>query len=239
MKKQHSIKEICGKINTIYAKKELNEEDCIQISRLIHRFNDTFKKEQVSEENLQIILATILTVAQSQKKYKQILEEEFLRYIYYFPNHLFGKRSSKDIKIAETVASKESIVRQLKEFVKQLFTIKIPRDAFAGKRKGYAIKLLGKLAEYFDVPEFIPTCKTALKTKSKTQFLLIMEALEAYYLKKAVVLDKEIIALLDKRLIKAKDRTEAICCLLLQVKTNTISEMEALGRIDTWKEENW
>jgi len=238
MKQQQSIKEICDKINAIYAKEELTTEDCIQITRLTYRFNDTLKQEQLSQENLQAILDTSLSIANSGKKYKQILEEEFLRYIYYFPHRLFDEGGIKYIEIAKTVKSKESIVLQLKEFAKQLLAIKIPRDAFAGKRKGYAIKLLGNLAQYFDLPEFMPICKTALKAKSKNQFFLTIETLEAYYQKTSLRPDEEIIDLLDKRFAKAKDRSEAMGCLVLQVNTNVIGELDALDRLDNWKEKN-
>lgn len=240
MKKQLSVKEICDEIRSIYFKTERHQDDIIKIMRLVFQLNDAYKNEKLSEGNLQYLLDTELLIANSKGGIKHLTEKELLRYIAYFPHRLYDERNIKTLPI-EKVLKQEKIIFQFIEFAKKLLVIKIPRESFSGKRKGYAIDLLGNLAEYFDFPDFIEICKKALKEKSKNQFFDTLQALEMYYNKREIEVDEEIINLIDKRFSKAKTRSEAVGCLSFQVNTGVISEFGALDRIDEWKEknENW
>ena len=51
-------------------------------------------------------------------------------------------------------------------------------------------------------------------------------------------LPSDIIEILDKIIIQTKDRSVAVGALDLLVKTGNIGELEALSRIDEWKEKN-
>ncbi len=238
MKKQLSVKGICDEIRSIYFKTERHQDDIIKIMRLVFQLNDAYKNEKLSEGNLQYLLDTELLIANSKGSIKHLTEKELLRYIAYFPHRLYEGNNIKFLPPIEKAQKKEKVVFQFIEFAKKLLVIKIPRESFSGTRKGYAIDLLGNLAEYFEFPEFMELAKKSLKQKSKNQFFDTIQALEMYYKKREIDVDEEIIDLVDKRFAKAKTRSEAVGCLSFQVNTGVISEFGALSRIDEWKEKN-
>lgn len=238
MKKQLTIAEMCAEIKRIYYKKEAHREDIIDIMRIVGRFNAAFKAEKLTKENLSVLLDTELEIANSKGGFKQLVEKELLRYITYFPHRLYQEESLKTLSSIEKATKKEKAVIQFIDFAKQLMLVKIPRESFSGKRKGYAIELLGNLTDYFEFSEFIEICKKALKDKSKHQFFETIQALEIYFKKRNIEPDEEIINRIDKRFEKAKTRSEAVGCLSFLVNTGVISEFEALDRIDEWKEKN-
>ncbi len=238
MKKQLTIAEMCGEIKRIYYKKETHRDDIIDIMRLVGRFNDAYKAEKLTEENLTVLLETELKIANSKGGFKQLVEKELLRYIAYFPRRLYQEGKIKTLPSIEKADKKEKAAIQFIDFAKKLLLVKIPRDAFSGTRKGYAIDLLGKLSDYFEFPEFIEISKKALREKSKQQFFDTIQALEMYFKKRNTTPDEEIVNRIEKRFEKAKTRSEAVGCLSFLVNTGVISELGALDSIDEWKEKN-
>jgi len=238
MKKQLSVVEMCDKIKRIYYEKETDREDIIDIMRIVSQFNDAFKREKLTTENLRVLLDTEIEIANSKGGFKQLVEKELLRYIAYFPRRLYLEGSIKTLPFIGKATKKEKVAIQFIDFAKKLMLIKIPRESFSGKRKGFAIELLGNLTDYFEFPEFIQICKKALKEKSKLQFFETIQALEIYFKKRNIEPDEEIINRINKRFEKAKTRSEAVGCLSFLVNTGVISEFEALDRIDEWKEKN-
>jgi len=205
---------------------------------IVGRFNDAYKTEKLTEENLRVLLETELEIANSKGGFKQLVEKELLRYIAYFPRRLYQEGIIKTLPSIEHANKKEKAALQFIDFAKKLLRIKISRDSFSGTRKGYAIDLLGALTDYFEFPEFIEICKKALKEKSKKQFFETIQALEGYFKNRNIAPDEEIINRVEKRFEKAKTRSEAVGCLAFLVNTGVISEFGALDRIDEWKEKN-
>ena len=76
------------------------------------------------------------------------------------------------------------------------------------------------------------------KSKKKTLILAALEFQENYCRNREVPLRSEIIEILNKIIIQTKDRSVALGALDLLVKTGNIDELEALSRIDEWKEKN-
>lgn len=122
-------------------------------------------------------------------------------------------------------------------FSKEIFNISIPRDSFSSKRKGYALGLISRLLNYYEIPNKFDLFIVALQS-SKDK--LIIEALNELHYHYENFPDKdlseEIINELNKIILKTKNRTVATGLLNLQVITGHISELEALSEIDDWKE---
>lgn len=238
MKKQRTIVEMCDEIKRIYYKKETHRDDIIDIMRIVSQFNNAFQREKLSEKNLAVLLNTELEIANSKGGFKQLVEKELLRYISYFPRRLYQEGIIKSLPKVEKADKQEKAAIQFIDFANKLLAVKTSRDAFSGKRKGYAIDLLGTLTDYFEFPEFMEIAKKALKERSKAQFFETIQALEEYFKKRNAVPDEDIINRVEKRAEKAKTRSEAVSCLSFLVNTGVISEFGALDRLDEWKEKN-
>ncbi len=151
------------------------------------------------------------------------------------------------IKVLDELLANDSKDNELKKihtinlsflnFAKELFAISIPRDSFNSKRKGYALGIISKLLNYYDISNKLDLFIEALRSPKDK---LIIEALnELHYYHENIPekhLSEKIINELDKIILKTKNRTVATGALNLQVITGYISEFEALSRIDDWKE---
>ena len=229
-------KNICAEILSIYDNQSDDGQDRVLAMQLIYKLQQEIYYTDFSLNSLNEVLNLTVQIASSKKKLKQILERELLRFICYLPHHLWKRKEN----VAQKSDARDSkIAMSLINFAKEIYPIKIDRDSFAGKRRGYAIRILANLCFYFDVPDFLEMTKKSIKSKSKTEFLDVVESLKYYYLEISKTPDKDIIEALDKRIEKTKHRTEAVSALDLQVETGVISEFEALSRIDEWKEKNY
>lgn len=130
------------------------------------------------------------------------------------------------------------IALKLVDFSREVFQLQISRDAFNSKRKSLALDLIGRVAVYYDIPEAIELCTAALQSKKKTLVLAALEFYEINLHGQDRSLVPEIISQLDEIVSKTKDRSVAVTALNLQVEAGVVSELEALSRIDDWKERN-
>ncbi len=183
-------------------------------------------------------------MATTKGAFKQVLEKELLSMISYLPDKLWDNRKhwNDDVEIPHFARSSETregrIAELLVAFAKEMYELKLVRDAFSGKRRGYMIEILQSLGTYFDVPEFMDLCSKSLISKSKNEFLSATECLGEHYLATGEIPDEKLITIIDKRIEKTKHKTEAMSGLNLQIKIGLIGEGEALMRIDEWKEKN-
>lgn len=234
------IKEICNGIIAIYEETSEENQDRSLAVQLIYKLRLAINKEKFTDKDLVPILETTKKIAVTKKKLKQILEKELLSLISFLPHKLWMK-SENELK-SNFNRNKESreakIANLLVTFAKEIYEIKLDRDAFSGKRKGYAVQILESISNYFDTPEFMELCSKSLKSKSKNEFLDSIESLKDYCLENDKIPTEELISIIDKRIEKTKYRTEATSGLNLQVEIGIISEFEALSRIDKWKEKN-
>lgn len=233
-----TIKEICEEIKDIYFREEHDKDDIIKIMRLVDKARRVFDEEDISSKKLQYFLDIELEIAKSKKPLKQKTEKQLLNFITYVPYQVYDNEIIMLPNQSSHLKEDEIIANQLIAFAKDLMAVKVSRDAFTGKRKGYAIDLLGNIAAFYEIEEFVEICKNSLKEKSKQLFYDTIESLKEYYEQRDQFPDDEIIKILDKRFSKAKNRTEATGCLVFQVDTGVIDEFEALSRLGEWKRKN-
>jgi len=239
-KYEMEIKEYCDRIIELYEGNDRENQDRSLVFRYCIQLRFEIDKESFSNDLLMPILIMIKKIASTKKEFKHILEKELLTMIAYLPHELWSKDDDEKVQIFKrgTDEKEGQIAESLINFAKEIFEIKLDRDAFAGKRRGYAIQILESLSNYFEVPEFMELCSKSIRSKSKNEFLDSVECLKDYCIVRGEVPSEDIIEIIDKRIEKTKNRVEATHGLNFLVETGLISELEALFRLDEWKERN-
>ncbi len=234
------IKNYCDRIIELYEEVSPENQDRSLAIQLIYKMRFEIDKTTFTNDSLIPILITTNKIASTKKNLKQILEKELLSLISYLPHKLWMENDGEKRNVFQRgIGKKEGqIAESLINFAKEIFEIKLDRDAFAGKRRGYSIQILESLSNYFEVPEFMELCSKSIKSKSKNEFLDSIECLKEYCKEKDEIPSEELIEIINKRIEKTKHRTEAVGGLNLQVEIGLIDELEALLRLDEWKEKN-
>ena len=212
---------IFSKINDIRGK--LNNPDIIELILDFERYviynkgSDRFKVEETILELLQM---HIINLCASTDFDVVLLNENLVN-------------DTLNIELKNT----HRINFSLLNFAKEIFNISIPRDSYSSRRKGYALGIIRKLMEYYEIPNKFELFIEALQSPKNK---LIIEALDElhYYFEniQGRHLPDELLNVLDKIILITKDRTIATGALNLQVITRCISKFEAVSRIDDWKE---
>ncbi len=231
------IRKICNEIIKLCESPTGANDDSYAAVRLVSKLRFFTEEENFTHEALMQILHVAKKIPFTKK---QILEKELLSLISYLPYNLWSE--SKDKKNAKFNRGDKSedakMANSFIKFSKEIYNIKISRDAFSGKRRGYAVEILESLSSFFDVPEFMELCSKSLSSKSKNEFLASIESLKNYCIEHKQVPGEEILNVIDKRIEKTKHRIEVVGALILQVDTGVISEFSALSTLDEWKERN-
>lgn len=232
------IKEYCDRIIELYEEVSPENQDRSLAVQLVYKLRFEIDKTDFSNDSLIPILTTTKKIVSTKKNLKQILEKELLSLISYLPHKLWMENDEEKKQVFQRgVDDKEGqIAESLINFAKDIFEIKLDRDAFAGKRRGYSIQILESLSNYFEIPEFMELISKSIRSKSKNEFLDCVECLKDYCVEREEVPSEDIIEIIDKRIEKTKNRVEATSGLNLQVEIGLISEFEALSRLDEWKE---
>jgi len=233
-----NIKEICDEIITLYEHTEKENQKGYLTIKFVYDIREVIDEEEFTNNDLKPILETAKRIASTKRNLKQLLEKELLRMISYLPYKLWKEEEGEEkIRFERNTKTKEGkIADALIKFAQEIYTIKLDRDAFAGKRRGYALEILQSVSDYFDTPEFMELCIKSIKSKSKNEFLAATESLKLYCAENEDALTEDIISAVEKRVNKTKDRVELIGGLTLLVDTGVISEFEALDKRDEWRE---
>lgn len=233
LEKNKTSEELLKDIQGIFNKDPFLLEDYIQLRKSFYLLNSVFTFKQITPKNIDTLFEVSSNIANSKKQYRQKTEKVILDFMTYLSIDLFDLDSDSS---DEDAVYKAALL--LSDFAKKIYTINIPRDAFSGKRKAYAIEILCNLNVYFDTPDFLDIVKKALKNKSKTQFIQVTDSLQEYFEEAEIQPDDDIVKIINKRYDRAKTKSEVMACIQFFVKTKTISEYEALSMLDRWKEEN-
>jgi len=235
MAAQKTVKQLLDTITATCNKEEITFEDYYLIKRSFYDLGGIFKLKHLHKENMEVIWEIELQMATVKKSYRRKIEKDLLEFMGLVALTFDGlKENGTEEK--EDKLFKAALL--LDDFVQKIFNIKIPRDTFSGERKGYASKILVDIAHYFEEAEVIDFIKEALKGKSKSQFVAVTDAFQEYYKNSEMLPDEEVIDIINKRYKKAKTYVEAMASLQFLVETQVIGEMEAMSRIDDWKEKN-
>jgi hypothetical protein len=234
-----NIPQICSEILEFHEAQIFCSSNSSTPLRFVTKLQASFNKKRISLKSLNLIFETYLKIAtdKTHTKGKQVFEAELLPFIVFLPHTLWGKEAPgceiEHIKI-ELNKNNQQIVSRLKKFAVTIYELKMPRDAFGGKRKGYSIKLLKNLSYYLELPEFLNYCLLSLKSKNKTEFIKAVESLEDAYLDVNLQIDQKIIDDIEKRISKTKHREEIRVALNFMINIGLRSYEDAKNEIETW-----
>ena len=129
------------------------------------------------------------------------------------------------------------IVGELRDYALECLRFNArPRDAFAGARRGQSFEILGIAGRLFDLPEALDMARRALpRSRSQTVRGAIIFLEEYFKAREAMEVPDDIRTALLTVAETTDSRSTATGALNVLVETGEISDMEALDRLDDWK----
>lgn len=130
-----------------------------------------------------------------------------------------------------------AVLSLLVAFARETFTFKRPRDSFGGERRALAFELLGAASAALDLSDVVALARETLKAKKTGRDMLgAIRFLEEYYSHNDESVSDEIVDELKTFAERTDSRSLAVGALNVLVETNCIGELQALSRIDDWKD---
>lgn len=137
--------------------------------------------------------------------------------------------------IPPDLQSTREVVRVLHEFALACFEFKRLRDAFGGRRRALAFELLMPVGLLVDLRDAVAKALLALRKPQSVEARQAAEFLGDYFRERGESPDdattEELLSLAEQ----TNSRSIAVGALNALVEANTISEEEALARMDDWK----
>lgn len=114
-----------------------------------------------------------------------------------------------------------------------------PRDAFAGARREQSFEILGIAGRLFDLPEALDMARQALRRSRSQTVRGAIVFLEDYFkAREGMEVPDDIHTALLSVAEMTDRRSTATGALNVLVETGEISDMEALDRLDDWKDKH-
>ncbi|MCP5515645.1 MAG: hypothetical protein H7A45_00125 [Verrucomicrobiales bacterium] len=127
------------------------------------------------------------------------------------------------------------VLRELHDFAMTCFAFTRPRDAFGGRRRAMAFDILAEVGQCIDLPEVVNLARQALRKPRSVEARQAAEFLHHYLAARDQAPDdattKDLLGLASR----TDTRSTAFSALNALVETRSISEFEALDRLDDWK----
>jgi hypothetical protein len=133
------------------------------------------------------------------------------------------------------------IVAELRDYALECLRFNArPRDAFAGARRGQSFEILGIACRLFELPEALDMARQALRrSRSQTVRGAIMFLEDYFKAREGMEMPDDIHAALLTVAETTDSRSTATGALNVLVETGEISDMEALDRLDDWKDKHY
>jgi hypothetical protein len=131
------------------------------------------------------------------------------------------------------------IVAELRDYALECLRFSArSRDAFAGARRGQSFEILGIAGRLFDLPEALDMARQALRRSQTVRGAIIF--LEDYFkAREGMEMPDDIHTALLTVAETTDSRSTATGALNVLVETGEISDMEALSRLDNWKDKHY
>ena len=139
--------------------------------------------------------------------------------------------------VAQDADPASAVLALLVAFARETFAFKRAHDSFGGERRSLAFELLGAASAALDLSDVVVLARETLKGKKMGRDTLgALQFLEEYYSHNDDMVSDEMV---DELLAFAKrtdSRSLGVGALNVLVETNCISDLQALSRIDDWKD---
>ena len=132
------------------------------------------------------------------------------------------------------------IVAELRDYALECLRFNArPRDAFAGARRGQSFEILGIAGRLFDLPEALDMARQALHRSRSQTVRGAITFLEDYFkAREGMAVPYDIHTALLTVAETTDSRSTATGALNVLVETGEISDIEALDRLDDWKDKH-
>jgi hypothetical protein len=127
------------------------------------------------------------------------------------------------------------VLRELQDFAMGCFAFKRARDSFGGRRRAHAFAILGRISRVVDLPTALVLARRSLRKPKSVEARLAAGFLAEYFERRGLSPDDDLTGELLRLAERAEHRSTATGALSALVETGTISEWEALNRLDDWK----
>jgi hypothetical protein len=114
-----------------------------------------------------------------------------------------------------------------------------PRDASNGQRRSLAFEILAQAGGLIDLPEVVALARRSLRKVNGREVRGAFVFLREHYASRDQAPEDPIIEALLALSEATDSRTNASGALSVLVETGAMSESEALGRMDDWKDSHW
>ncbi|HQA37343.1 MAG TPA: hypothetical protein PLU38_02035 [Kiritimatiellia bacterium] len=152
-----------------------------------------------------------------------------------------GKRATSATEaapdVAQDVGPTAAVLALLVAFARDTLAFKRAHDSFGGERRSLAFELLGAASVALDLSDVAALARVTLKGKKTGRDVLgALLFLEAYYSHNDERVSDEMMDELLAFAEQTDSRSLAVGALNVLVQTNCISDLQALSRIDDWKD---
>ncbi|MCB9039340.1 MAG: hypothetical protein H6557_22220 [Lewinellaceae bacterium] len=239
---------LCEEVLRIYLAQEKSKTGDQRLLNLTGKVTRQLRTPY-SLRKLDAFLDLSLSLAKERRPYQQFLLDAFLGFLHHllFDGLWQDDLPSKFMPLDEALIAEESDARKkimhqtalkLVPFAQELYHIQLPRDSYSNRRKAHAIKILGKIWDYYDTNEGIELCLDALKSKSEDLVIDTAYTLEEYYVNRKLPLSEEVLKLLQSQVKKSKHIYAVMACLKVMTSTGHITNGESEDLLGDWKERN-
>jgi hypothetical protein len=155
-----------------------------------------------------------------------------------------GLRHLPDLAAAETLAGdlrqRAQIVAELHAYAMECLRSNARRrDAFAGARRGLAFEILGAVGWTFDLPEALDLARQALRRNRSQEAGGAILFLEEYFAaREDIQVPDDIHAALLAAAENTDSRSTATGALNVLVESGEVTDLDALDRLDDWKDKH-
>lgn len=133
-------------------------------------------------------------------------------------------------------AAQMEVFLELRDYALDCLVFKRSRDSFSGQRRALAYEILGEVGRRDDLPDVVLRARKQLQEPDAVETRAAADFLLEYYSARDLPIDDEIVAELLAMSERTSSRTNIFGALNALVETGVIGEMEALGRMDDWKD---
>ncbi len=130
------------------------------------------------------------------------------------------------------------VLQALHDYGLECLQFRRSRDSFGGRRRAMAFEILARLGRVVDLPEVERLARQALGKNQSVEAREAAEFLKEYYCGRGVAPDDATTDELLSLAQRTHSRSTVFSALNVLVETGTISEFEALDRMDDWKDRN-
>jgi hypothetical protein len=130
------------------------------------------------------------------------------------------------------------VLQALHEFGMGCFRPSRARDSLAGHRRAAAFDLIGRIGSVVDLPEAVELARAALRKAASPEARQAAAFVETYFAARDEPPDDDLIERLLVLAERATSRSTVFQALNALIETGVIGELEALSRMDEWKDKH-